>query len=792
MAFLLAVLTTTASATDWPNWRGPNYNGISDETNLLTNWPKEGPKVLWKASIGMGFSAISVADGKAYAMGNVGKETDVVYCFDAETGKELWTHRYDQDLDPKYYEGGTLASPTVDGDKVYTISKDGKLFCLDTKDGDVIWNKDLIKELKIERTTWGYSGSPLVLDDLLILNAGRTGLALNKKDGSVVWKNETKPGGYATPVAFTSNGKKCIAMFGYQELLGLEAPTGKELWRHTWKTKHDVHAADPIIIGDKIFISSGYTHGCALLQIGDDNVSVIWENSEMRNKMNASVVWKEHIYGVDERKDLRCLDLSNGKLLWSQLGFGQGSLSFADGKLIVMGAKGNLVIAEATPEGYKPLAQADVLTGKCWTVPVLANGRLYVRNSAGDMLCLDVKGSGGVNAAACSGSNDWPGFRGADRMGMSKETGLLKKWPQGGLKETWSVEGLGSGFASVSIADGLIYTTGMDKKNQGTLFAFDLKGKPIWSQQYGPEWKGSSKGTRTTPTVDGNRLYIMSGQGKVACYDAKSGERKWYIDTLEKFKGKNIGWGISESVLIDGEKLICTPGGENASVVALDKMTGKTIWTSKDLSELSAYCCPVIHKIGNNRVLITMLAKSIVALNPDNGDLYWQIPNKVSYDIQAVIPLYHNNMLYISNGYGKGGKMFDLSNDGTEYKLKWTEKNLDCHHGGVVLIDGDIHGSNDDGAGQKGWVRLDWQTGKLKTIDKLVGKGSVIFADGLLYCYGEKGTLGLVNITDTGYELISSFKITKGKESHWAHPAIANKVLYIRHGDVLMAFDIKG
>ncbi len=619
LVILLAVLTTTASAADWPNWRGPNYNGISDETGLLTSWPKEGPKVLWKASIGMGFSAISVADGKAYAMGNVDKNTDVVYCFDAETGKELWTHRYAQALDPKYYEGGTLASPIVDGDKVYTISKDGKLFCLDTKGGAVIWDKDLIKELKIERTKWGYSGSPLVLDDLLILNAGRTGLALNKKDGSVVWKNETKPGGYATPVAFTLNGKKCIAMFGFQELLGIEAPTGKELWRHPWKTKHDVHAADPIILGDKIFISSGYTHGCALLQIGSDNVSVIWENSEMRNKMNASVVWKDHIYGVDERGELRCLKLANGKLLWAQKGFGQGSLSIADGKLIVMGEKGNLVVAEATPEGYKPLAEARILKKRGWTVPVLANGRLYVRNAAGDMLCLDAKGSGGVSAAGSSGSNDWPGFRGADRLGMSKETGLLKKWPQGGLKEIWSVEGLGGGFASAAIADGMIYTTGMDKNGQGTLFAFDLEGKPVWNQRYGPDWKGFHKGTRTTPTVDGDRIYIMSGQGKLACYDAKSGKPKWHIDTLEKFKGKNIKWGISESVLIDGKKLICTPGGENASVVALDKMTGETIWTSKDLSEASAYCCPLIHQIGKNRVLITMLAKSFVALNPENG-----------------------------------------------------------------------------------------------------------------------------------------------------------------------------
>jgi outer membrane protein assembly factor BamB len=727
-------------------------------------------------------------------MGNI-KNTDIVYCFDDETGKEIWKHSYSQRLDPKYYEGGTLASPTVADGRVYTISKDGKAFCLDAETSRQIWSKDVLKDFGIKRTEWGCSGSPYVTKDIVIYNVGSGGLALNKADASLIWENGKGPGGYATAVPFTSASQDCIALFGFREVLGLVAATGKELWRHGWKTKYDVHAADPIIVSeDTIFISSGYANGCALLKIqmqgAQGSVTELWRNKNMRNKMNASVLWQGHIYGVDEKGELRCLSLKTGEPVWAEKGFGQGSLMIADGKLIVMGEKGNLVVAEASPEGYKVLSSADILTGKCWTVPVLANGRIYTRNAAGDMVCVDVRGK----ATACAGSgNDWPQFRGQNRNGKSSETGLLKKWPQGGPTLLWSVEGLGTGFSSMSVVDGLIYTTGLAEDKQGTILAFDIDGNLKWKKSYGPGWTGSHRGVRTTPTVDGDRVYVMSGHGNLVCYDAKTGELKWQVDTLRQFKGKNIKWGISESVLIDGKKVICTPGGEDATVVAIDKMTGETIWTSKGLSEASAYCCPVIFDMGANRVLITMVEKSIVALDPETGKVHWQIPHETSHDISAVIPVYHDGKLYVTNGYGKGGMMLELSDDGTSYTKKWTDKNLDCHHGGVILLEGNIHGSNHKGqdGNKKSWICLELATGKVKYHDKLVGKGCAIYVDGMLYCYGESGMVGLVKVTPAGYEMVSSFEITKGEEEHWAHPVISNGRLYIRHGDVLMAYHVK-
>jgi len=391
---IAAALSSAAFAADWPHWRGPNYNGISEETGWLTEWPEAGPPVLWKKTIGVGFSTISVADGKAYTMGNT-DNTDTVFCFDAETGEELWKHTYPQDLDPKYYEGGTLATPTVADGKVYTVSKDGKAFCLDAKSGAELWKKNILEDYDIKRTTWGISGSPFIFEDLVIYNASDAGLALKKNDGALVWKNGAGPGGYSTAVPFTSAGKKCLTIASEKHIVGVVAATGEVLWKQRWQTQYEVNAADPIIVdSNTFFISSGYNRGCALMKVTDGKTELLWDNKNIKNKMNASVLWKGCVYGVGEDGVLACLDVKTGQGKWEQRGFGQGSITIAGGKLVVLGEKGNLVIAEPTPEKYNPISEADILDGKCWTVPVLANGRLYARDTTketGHLVCLDLK-----------------------------------------------------------------------------------------------------------------------------------------------------------------------------------------------------------------------------------------------------------------------------------------------------------------------------------------------------------------------------------------------------------------
>jgi outer membrane protein assembly factor BamB len=380
---------------------------------------------------------------------------------------------------------------------------------------------------------------------------------------------------------------------------------------------------------------------------------------------------------------------------------------------------------------------------------------------------------------------DWPQFRGPNRDGLCGEAGLLTQWPEGGPQELWSFDELGHGFASVAIVDGVVYTTGMEDK-QGWLYALDLEGNLKYKVNYGPEWAGSHPGTHTTPTIDKDRLYLMSGQGRISCHDITTGKCLWFKDTLNTFKGKNIRWGIAECILIHGEKVICTPGGQDATVVALDKMSGKTIWTTKGLSERSAYCSPCVIERGSKLILLTMVEKSIVGIDIQTGKLLWRVGHEVSYDISAVTPVYVDGVITVSNGYKHGSLGFELAPDGMSVTRKWAQKSLDVHHGGMLLIDGNVHGANG-----REWQCLDPKTGTLKYAGKLTGKGSAIYAQGMLYCYGEKGQLGLARVDPTGYELVSSFKITKGEKQHWAHPVISDGRLYIRHGEILMCFDIK-
>ena len=341
-------------AADWPNYRGPAYDGISQETGWQSTW-QEAPEVPWKVSLGWGFASMAVSDGRVYATGNV-NDNDIVYCLDAATGKELWKQSYPCPLYKKNHEGGPCATPTVEDGAVYVFSKNGDALRLDAATGEVAWHKNPAKELGLKQLTWYYSSSPVVVDNLVILNAGSAGVALDKTDGHVVWHNGKGAGGYASAVPFTWDGKKCVALFGLQHLFALEAATGKILWQFEWKTSYDINSADPIVDGDSIFISSGYNRGCALLKIGDGKVTQVYTNKNMRNQCNCSVLWKGHVYGFDGqvggRGKLTCIDLGTGQVKWAQGGLGTGSLMLADGKLLVLGEKGKLAIVEASPEKY--------------------------------------------------------------------------------------------------------------------------------------------------------------------------------------------------------------------------------------------------------------------------------------------------------------------------------------------------------------------------------------------------------------------------------------------------------
>jgi outer membrane protein assembly factor BamB len=384
------LLVELASAADWPRWRGPGRNGISSES-IQPRWPADGPKVLWRASVGTGFSSLAISGGKVYTMGNAA-DRDTIWCFDARNGSPLWHHTYPAKLGPVYYEGGPGSTPTVDDGRVYTIGKWGDVFCLDAGKGTIIWQHDLSKD-GVKSNRWGFAGSPLVWQDLVIFNAGSQGVALDRNTGRVVWLNGTQPTGYASPVLFESAGKQAVLIFAAKHLVGVDARTGRELWRFPWETGYDTNNPDPLIYRNNIFISS-YSSGCALLELKDDQPRLVYSSKVLHNHLSPGVLLGEYLYAFNgearEKTDFRCVHLPTGKVKWTRKDPAMGSLICANGNLLVLSEKGELLVGAASPDEFKPLARAQVLGGLCWTPPALADGLLYARNAKGDLVCLDL------------------------------------------------------------------------------------------------------------------------------------------------------------------------------------------------------------------------------------------------------------------------------------------------------------------------------------------------------------------------------------------------------------------
>jgi len=401
VCYVVFFAKTANSQADWYQWRGPNRDGVSTEKGGLSVWREDEPKVLWETSVGTGYSSMSISNGRLYTLGNSEKQ-DTVYCLDVNTGDVIWKYSYPCEAKGEGYPG-PASTPTIDSNKVYTFSREGDLFCFSVESGEVIWAQNVI-DLGAKSPQWGFTSSPLVLDKMVIVDAGRT-LALDKSDGSLIWKTnkdyadvwediDSYGGGYSSPIAFNINNTQRLAVFNSSGLVLLEPQNGKELSLYPWKTAWNVNATTPIFFDDKLFLSSGYNTGCKLFQINDEDKPIlIWENKNMRNHFNSSVLWEGYLYGFDENR-LKCLDSETGEEKWAQAGLGKGSLMIADAKIIALSDKGVLVIADASPNGYNEISRAKVLDGLCWTVPVLSNGKIFARSHPGSLICLDVSKSG--------------------------------------------------------------------------------------------------------------------------------------------------------------------------------------------------------------------------------------------------------------------------------------------------------------------------------------------------------------------------------------------------------------
>jgi len=376
-------------------------------------------------------------------------------------------------------------------------------------------------------------------------------------------------------------------------------------------------------------------------------------------------------------------------------------------------------------------------------------------------------------------------WRGPDRDGIYPNEKLLKKWPTAGPKLIWETELVGKGFSSPAPTTDRVYVSGM-KDGNDYLFAFNHKGKLLWKTLFGSGWTTSYPGSRTTPTVVGDKIYLLSGKGKIVCLNTK-GKIIW-SKKMETFQGNVPEWGKTESLLVQGNRVFFTAGSKDVLLAALNRNTGAVIWKIKGDGNPSSYAGPRLINHNGRSLLLTMTAKSLVGFDATTGKFLWSKPHITSYDVNPNTPLYKDGYIYTVSGYGTGGQMFKLSDDGNSIEKVWEQKILDSQMGGVVLVDGYIYGS---GHKKRAWYCVDWKTGEVKFSEKVLGnKGNIIYADGLMYCYSEKGDMGLVKPDPAKFDVISSFKITRGSAQHWAHPVIKDGRLYVRHGNALMVFNI--
>ncbi len=390
---LFAILVQTTLGDDWPQWRGPRQDGISRETGIFDQWPEKGPAELWRAPLGSGFSAVSVVGERAFTLYGT-SDGEFAAAISVADGKPLWRSRLGDLLKNDSYGDGPRATPAVDSGRVYALSGNGALRCLDAADGHAVWGCDLLDKFGGKPPEYGFAASPVVMGDMLVVVVGarnsKSLAAFDKANGTVLWTALDDKIGYSTPREVAIDGVRQIIVLMGEALVSVSPKDGKEYWRQEWKTELDANVATPVISGNRLFISTGYSTGCALFELsvpdGKPAAKKVWANKEMKNYFSTSVLVDGYLYGFNNTK-LTCLDFRTGKPKWKAGGFNRGSLIAADGKLIIYGDQGLLALAEISPDSYKELAKFKFCDERTWTVPTLSGGRLFLRNEK-ELACL--------------------------------------------------------------------------------------------------------------------------------------------------------------------------------------------------------------------------------------------------------------------------------------------------------------------------------------------------------------------------------------------------------------------
>jgi len=403
-------------------------------------------------------------------------------------------------------------------------------------------------------------------------------------------------------------------------------------------------------------------------------------------------------------------------------------------------------------------------------------------------------GSEEKTAPPVSGPDQWAQFHGPLRDNRSTEKGLLTKWPARGPELLWARRGVGEGYATVSISGERIYTAG-NIDGHTVITALGLDGKILWQAKNGPVTNRSYPGARGTPTIDAKKAYHIGPDGALVCLDAETGKEIWALNVLEKFKGENCTWGLSESLLVDGDNVICTVGGKKTSIVALDKNSGKTVWTSRSIGDKPGYASPLVIEYKGLRQIVTAMSESIVSVAADSGKLLWRIEHKVTLDENIMTPIHDDGNVFVS-GPGRGGTLLRLKVSGKKCAVRpvWKNPKFDNAHGGVVLSGGYLFGHATRGSRL---MCVDFKTGKTawSSDHEAAGKKSaaITLVGEMLYVQNDKKSIYLAKASGEGFEPVSSFSILPGGSGPlWAHPVVFDGRLYVRHDKILLAYDVRG
>ncbi len=403
-----------------------------------------------------------------------------------------------------------------------------------------------------------------------------------------------------------------------------------------------------------------------------------------------------------------------------------------------------------------------------------------------------------LQTAIVSAQNEsWAVFHGPKGDNKSPDTELLKEWPESGPPLLWIADFIGYGYSGVSIADGRIFTSGnieRDGETSAMVFCLDLNGQLIWKSDNGPGLSDRRRypSTRATPTIDGDRVYDESALGQVTCYDVKTGRKIWSRNIIKDYGAEIPRWFLGESVIVDGDRLICTPGGPKASALALDKMTGKTVWEAASTGHLAGYATPYFFDFEGTRILAVQTDRTVEGLNPETGKTLFSFPWENFRTTNVTMPVYRNGHLFMTSGYDHGSKLYRLTKE-PDGKIKveeiWYEKRFDNHHGGVILVGDYVYGTTHKGS----WGSIHFDTGKIGYLVRSIGSGSVHYADGLIYGLSEDDKMViLLKPEPEKYVEISRFELPNEVEGKsWAHPVVCGGRLYLRHAQYLYCYDVR-